>query len=181
MGEQRYTIVPDGWDGGGAGYFEVFDNVEGRHIQGKRWASEDGAKAWIAVYGESSGKDDLDLEAEMEAKGNDAGEGEIFPLRGLQIVLDALAGQVKCSNCAKEYHGHNGSLAVGPAAANATTHSIKVTRYIGFDTPKLTVDLTCTICAHTGMYTFPGNPLIDGGEWWVTNLCESIDIDNKVK
>ena len=78
-----------------------------------------------------------------------------------QCVLDALAGKVVCSVCGKEYHGNSGSHAVGPAAA--PVHSIKVTRYLGFDTANLTVDLGCVDCGHGGLYRFKGNPLMDAG------------------
>ena len=78
-----------------------------------------------------------------------------------RVVLDALAGKVKCSGCDKAYHGHSGSLAVGPNAA--PVHSIKITRYIGFDSPKLMVDLDCVGCGHGGLYQFSGNPLMDAG------------------
>ena len=78
-----------------------------------------------------------------------------------RVVLAALAGKVKCSGCGKADPGHSGSLAVGPAAA--PVHSIKVTRYIGFDTPNLKVDLICTNCTHYGLYEFDGNPLMDAG------------------
>ena len=104
-------------------------------------------------------KDVPDITVQEINSGNDDTYGR--ELRGHKIVLDALAGKVKCSGCGKAYHGHSGSLAVGPAAA--PVHSIKVTRYDGFETPELTVGLNCVSCGHGGLYTFDGNPLMDAG------------------
>lgn len=75
------------------------------------------------------------------------------------LVLKELEGKVCCSKCGKGYYGHNGSLAVGPAAA--PVHGLKVTRYIGADDPRshLMVDLKCVECGHSGMYQFENNPI----------------------
>jgi len=77
-----------------------------------------------------------------------------------QCVLDALAGKVVCSACGKAYYGS------GPSDARVDAKGwtrIKVTRYIGFDTADLTVDIDCVDCGHGGLYEFKGNPLIDAG------------------
>lgn len=154
MGE-RYTIRSVG-----AGCFEIYDNVEGRHIHNtftKKWASEASAKAWIAVNGEQ------DRGQRSYSTLRNPIEGDV-PLEARErVVLEALAGKVKCSNCAKEYHG-SAHQKVGPVTfPPMPMHSLTVTRYIGFNSSKLTVDLSCTNCAHTGLYEFPGNPLIDAG------------------
>ena len=82
-----------------------------------------------------------------------------------QIVLAALAGKVKCSAFDKEYRGHNRQTPpVGHHPLDAApVHCIRIMRYINFSGENLTVDLICRNCAHTGMYAFDGNPLIDAG------------------
>jgi hypothetical protein len=86
-----------------------------------------------------------------------------------QIVLNALAGKVKCSSCDTKFHDPQcrvraarfplGSFLEAEPLGRAP--AIKVTRYIGHDSKNLTVDLTCNNCAHTGLYYFDGNPLLD--------------------
>ena len=167
----------------------IFDKVENKYLrdeEGKRStfrlkvSAEARVDELMCANNNNDEPDDLDLEVEMESANNileDLHELEEKireserPSRSVaashwtekrnQVVLDALVGKVMCSHCTKEYHGHNGSLAVGPGAA--PVHGIKVTRYIGFDTPNLKVDLTCNYCSHTGLYHFNGNPLIDAG------------------
>lgn len=167
--EERYMIVSDG-----AGCFEIYDIFGGRHIQStmppnrrKKWDTEDGAKAWIAIHGENYAKTH-GQQSHSTLRHPMATTGGPHLDKRQQVVLDALAGKVKCSNCLKEYHG-SAHQKVGPVTyPPPPTHSLTVTRYIGFESPKLTVDLSCNNCDHTGLYEFPGNPLIDAG------VCEEI-------
>ena len=71
----------------------------------------------------------------------------------VKLVMDSLAGKVKCSGCGTGFFGND----------YKTSPGIRVTRYIGYNTPKLMVDLVCLGCEHTGLYKFGGNPLIDAG------------------
>ena len=170
----RYQITPDG-----AGCFEIFDKVEGRHIQGERFHREVEAQAWASAknkelhlgddytYGDEP--DDLELEAEMEDRGQRSYSTVKNPITSKsltelsaarareQVVLNALAGKVKCSSCDIPFRVRTQQQVLLDVNALA----IKVTRYINFDGPNLTVDLTCNTCLHTGLYYFDGNPLIE--------------------
>ncbi len=170
----RYQITPDG-----AGGFEIFDKVEGRHIQGERFHREVEAQAWASAkneelhlgddytYGDEP--DDLELEAEMEDRGQRSYSTVKNPITSKsltklsaarareQVVLNALAGKVKCSSCDIPFRVRTQQQVLLDVNALA----IKVTRYINFDGPNLTVDLTCNTCLHTGLYYFDGNPLLE--------------------
>ena len=170
----RYQTTPDG-----AGCFEIFDKVKGRHIQGERFHREVEAQAWASAknkelhlgddytYGDEP--DDLELEAEMEDRGQRSYSTVKNPITSKsltelsaarareQVVLNALAGKVKCSSCDIPFRVRTQQQVLLDVNALA----IKVTRYINFDGPNLTVDLTCNTCLHTGLYYFDGNPLLE--------------------
>jgi len=176
----RYQTTPDG-----AGCFEIFDKVEGRHIQGERFHREVEAQAWASAknkelhlgddytYGDEL--DDLELEAEMEDRGQRSYSTVKNPITSKsltelsaarareQVVLDLLAGKVKCSSCdipfREKWERQAAKVEQGILATNSP--GIKVTRYIGADSRNLTVDLTCNVCLHTGLYYFDGNPLLE--------------------
>jgi hypothetical protein len=186
--QQRYRIVHDGPET----CWLIFDKVENKYLrdeEGKRSAFRRKVLAearvdelmslqWIMSANNNDDPDDLDLEVEMESANNiledlheleekiresenfHTPEKKGFQSQRNQVVLDALVGKVMCSHCTKEYHG---PISRDPKFGPEVIHSIKVTRYIGYDTPNLKVDLTCNNCAHTGLYHFNGNPLIDAG------------------
>jgi len=167
--QQRYMIVHDGPET----CWLIFDKVENKYLrdeEGKRStfrlkvSAEARVDELMCANNNNDEPDDLDLEVEMESANNileDLHElEEKMGAERNQVVLDALVGKVMCSHCTKEYHG---PISRDPKFGPEVIHSIKVTRYIGFDTPNLKVDLTCNNCAHTGLYAFNGNPLIDAG------------------
>jgi hypothetical protein len=169
----RYQITPDG-----AGGFEIFDKGDARYI-GERFHREVEAQAWASAkneelhlgddytYGDEP--DDLELEAEMEDRGQRSYSTVKNPITSKsltelsaarareQVVLNALAGKVKCSSCDIPFRVRTQQQVLLDVNALA----IKVTRYINFDGPNLTVDLTCNTCLHTGLYYFDGNPLLE--------------------
>jgi hypothetical protein len=179
----RYTITPDA----PAGCYRIFDQDERKYLEEthKLQVQAEAVAAEMNLMEEAGAPINPD-EVEGDAFGPPGTPPPASATKGLvnpvatatttatttpegshlvdkrhQCVLDALAGKVVCSSCGKEYHGHNGSHAVGPAAA--PVHSIKVTRYLGFDTEDLTVDINCVDCGHGGLYEFKGNPLMDAG------------------
>jgi len=194
MGE-RYKILPNAaFDGIESGEWLIFDTVENQFLQ-PGFERKVQAEAQVAdlmnvrreasrrLRGIGLGRDltsgPVERLATVESdelinSGNGDNDADARELRGLQIVLDALVGKVVCSNCTKEYHGAEHQTVGGVTYPPSPTHSLKVTRYIGYDTPKLTVDLTCTSCDHTGLYAFPDNPLVEF-------LKEFDDIVSKLK
>ena len=181
MNKKRYTIAPDAPSKG----YRIFDNAtekfvleDGRTItkiyprlvQAEAEAQElnemdaleaDAADPTTVSEDATTSHSSVTKATAPPKYGDWANRDEYKNAMRQEVVLGALAGKVVCSACGKAYHGDSGSLAVGPAAA--PTHSIKVTRYIGFDTPNLTVDIDCMDCGHGGLYEFAGNPLIDAG------------------
>tara|TARA_Y100001949_G_scaffold174371_1_gene181694 strand:+ start:2019 stop:2555 length:537 start_codon:yes stop_codon:yes gene_type:complete len=167
---RRWTVTPDAPNS----CWRVFDTIKNK-FEDRTWTLRVQAEARCDELNESDYEEVPEMNAEDISLSEDlpgqhdrysvkhpmaATEGQHLDKRQ-RVVLAALAGKVKCSGCGKAYHGHSGSLAVGPAAA--PVHSIKVTRYDGFETPELTVGLNCVSCGHGGLYTFDGNPLMDAG------------------
>ena len=86
---------------------------------------------------------------------------EESPVGRPQIVLNALAGKVKCSRCDCAYLGEDPDGCGYRWDEKFGNHSIRITRFLGAGDPKsqLIVDLTCNVCEHSGMYRFENNPI----------------------
>ncbi len=158
-----------------------------REVEAQAWASAKNGELHLGDddYTYGAAPDDLELEAEMENDGRstqtkramDYGRrisearrsaGKVFTrqplaptsrnIKSQRIILDALAGKVKCSACGTKFHDPLGSFLEAEPLGRAP--AIMVTRFIGHDSKNLTVDLTCNNCAHTGLYHFKDNPLL---------------------
>lgn len=143
MEEKRYTLMNDfgGWD--------IWDHVTDRLVPGLNFREKAEAEAW-ADEKNSAWSSVKHKKARLHKKYE-------------EIVLDLLAGKVKCSSCDIPFRGKWERQAAKVEQGILATNSpgIKVTRYIGADSRNLTVDLTCNVCLHTGLYYFDDNPLLE--------------------
>jgi len=143
MEEKRYTLMNDfgGWD--------IWDHVTDRLVPGLNFREKAEAEAW-ADEKNSAWSSVKHKEARLHKKYE-------------EIVLDLLAGKVVCSSCGipfrEKWERELAKVEQGILATNSP--GIKVTRYIGADSRNLTVDLTCNVCLHTGLYYFDDNPLLE--------------------
>jgi hypothetical protein len=143
MEEKRYTLMNDfgGWD--------IWDHVTDRLVPGLNFREKAAAEAW-ADEKNSAWSSVKHKEARLHKKYE-------------EIVLDLLAGKVVCSSCGipfrEKWERELAKVEQGILATNSP--GIKVTRYIGADSRNLTVDLTCNVCLHTGLYYFDDNPLLE--------------------
>jgi len=143
MEEKRYTLMNDfgGWD--------IWDHVTDRLVPGLNFREKAEAESWA----------DEKNAAWSSVKHKEARLHKKYE----EIVLDLLAGKVVCSSCGipfrEKWERELAKVEQGILATNSP--GIKVTRYIGADSRNLTVDLTCNVCLHTGLYYFDDNPLLE--------------------
>ena len=155
MEEKRYTLMNDfgGWN--------IWDHFTDRRVPGLNFREKAEAEAWVDASRALACAD------EKNAAWSAWSPAEPFEARlhkkYEEIVLDLLAGKVKCSSCGipfrEKWERELAKVEQGILATNSP--GIKVTRYIGADSRNLTVDLTCNVCLHTGLYYFDDNPLLE--------------------
>ena len=154
----------------GSQTYQVFDNAQGKWLKELFTLEVQAQAAADALNGmaesEESAADPTKEKVQQVDKPSVQGLTPMnLPVPWLKgkregIILGALAGKVKCSACKNEFTQGALKRMKHNSENNAPFNvGIKVTRYIGFDTDQLTVDLTCLWCEHTGLYEFSGNPL----------------------
>jgi hypothetical protein len=149
MEEKRYTLMNDFLD------WDIWDHVANRRVPGLNFREKAEAEAWADEKNAAwSAWSPDELLVPFKAR---------LYKKYEKIVLDLLADKVVCSSCNTQFHGQK-SLSKRDRRRPWLTEralTLKVTRYIGADSRNLTVDLTCTICLHTGLYYFDDNPLLE--------------------